>query len=196
MTSPLGDWQPLPLAEAIATVRGWDHRWWISGGHALELHTGRSWRDHSDTDIGVLRQDAVHLHDVLDGWDVHIASGGRLHPWDGREPIERDGENNLWARRDPAGPWLLDLTLGDGDSEHWIFRRDRSVRVPWAEAVLRTSDGVPYLAPQLVLLFKSRDRRAKDEIGATQAIPALEPARAEWLARHLEREHPWLERLR
>ena len=53
----LGTWQPLALGEVVRLFMEFTARWWISGGHALELHLGRSWREHEDSDVGVLRQD-------------------------------------------------------------------------------------------------------------------------------------------
>ena len=47
---------------------------------------------------------------------------------------------------------MLDVTIGEGSDENWICRRDPSVVVPWDLAVLRSSEGVPYLAPELQLL--------------------------------------------
>ena len=46
----LGRWQPLSVTATIDTYRGAPFRWWLSGGHAFELHLGRSWRHHDDTD--------------------------------------------------------------------------------------------------------------------------------------------------
>ena len=62
-----GPWDPLPLAEAVDLFRKAPFRWWVSGGHALELHVGRSWRSHDDTDISFCRDDARHLPEILAG---------------------------------------------------------------------------------------------------------------------------------
>ncbi len=163
----------------------------MSGGLALELYTGRSWRDHSDTDLGVLRRDAPGLPSVLPGWDLQVASGGALSPWTGGPLLAERDQNNVWCRPDPSSPWCLDLTVADGDDDAWVFRRDPSVRVPWPDAVLETTDGIPYLAPELQLLFKSRDPRDKDDVDAREVIPALDPARRARLAELLPSDHPW-----
>ena len=80
---------------------------------------------------------------------------------------------------------------GEGDDANWIFRRNVELRVCWREAVLRTEQGVPYLAPELQLLFKSKDVRAKDEFDAHQVIPNLERTRRNRLAEWLPPDHPW-----
>ena len=54
----------------------------------------------------------------------------------------------------------------------------------------RTDDGVPYLAPEVVLLFKAKAAREKDELDLGRALPLLEPARRAWLADALRLVHP------
>ena len=58
-------------------------------------------------------------------------------------------------------------------------------------AVLRTADGVPYLAPELQLLYKSSNARAKDDVDAAEVIPSLDAGRQELLSRLLGPDHPW-----
>ena len=58
-------------------------------------------------------------------------------------------------------------------------------------AVLRTTDGIAYLAPELQLLFKSRGRRPKDDVDAAEVIPALGACQRDYLALHLRADHPW-----
>jgi hypothetical protein len=186
----LGPWVPLSLEATVASFRGAPFRWWISGGHALELHLGRSWRDHEDMDVSVARRDVRSLRAVLDGWDIHVAAG-RLTAWAGQDLRARLHENNLWCRHQPAEPWQLDVTISDGDDDAWTYRRDPRVRLPWEEAVLRTADGVPYLAPELQLLFKSKGHREMDDLDAAEAIPALEMERTALLRRLLPPDHAW-----
>jgi hypothetical protein len=50
----LGRWEPLSVNAILDTFGVTPFRWWFSGGRALKLHVGRSWRDHEDTDIGVV----------------------------------------------------------------------------------------------------------------------------------------------
>lgn len=88
------------------------------------------------------------------------------------------------------------MTVGDGDAQAWVYRRDPTVRVPWDDAVLHTSGGIPYLAPDLQLLFKSRRPRAKDTVDACEVVRHLEPERRARLARLLPAGHQWHQLLR
>lgn len=192
MAAPvLGPWSPLTIGSVIETFAPASFRWWVSGGHALELHEQRSWRDHDDTDVGVVRSDLSDVYEFLSHWDVHVAAAGQLTRWGGESLAADRHQNNLWCRTTAAVPWVLDVTIGAGSDERWVYRRDPSVQVPWDVAVLRTGDGVPYLAPELQLLYKSHRVRPKDDIDAAEVIPGLDASRREFLAKALAPGHPW-----
>jgi len=164
-------WDPPSIRDTCALFDGAPFRWWISGGHALELHTGRSWRDHDDIDVGVCRDDHANLRRWLDGWQIALTAGGVLTEWDGAELVESMHHNNLWCRRDREGRWAIDVTIGSGTRKEWIYRRDSSIRRPWSAAVLYSAARVPYLAPDLQLLFKSASPRPKDDLDAAEVVP-------------------------
>lgn len=48
----LGAWSPMTVTETSAVFGAAPFRWYIAGGHALELAVGRSWRDHADSTWG------------------------------------------------------------------------------------------------------------------------------------------------
>lgn len=132
---------------------------------------------------------------VLDGWQIAVAADGELRLWEGAPHVADRHENNLWCRREPHGPWELDVIVGGGDGDEWIYRRDPGIRLPWELAVLRTPAGVPYLAPEVQLLFKAKGRRPKDHVDAREVIPSLGTARLDRLAAWLDPDHPWQELL-
>jgi hypothetical protein len=187
-------WEPLELDEAVALMDGFPGWWWVAAGYAIELHVGRTLRDHDDVDLLVLRdhQDAIRAQ--LPGWDIRIAHDGRLEPWPPGHRIELP-RSGLWARRDAEGPWQLQFLLAERDGDMWWFRRDPRIRLPLDEIGLRTGDGVPYLRPELALLFKARHLRDRDAIDFEAVLPLLdEPARGR-LAAWLPADHPWRNRI-
>ena len=195
-TTRLGSWEPLGVGKVVELFNSAPFRWWISGGRALDLHLGRSWRRHEDTDVGIARHDLDSVHALLSGWDCHVAAAGRLAPWHG-EPLDAAlHQNNVWCRPAVGEPWVLDLTIGEGSEQRWIYRRDPSVELPWDLAVQWTGEGIPYLAPELQLLFKSKRSRPKDDVDATEVIPELDADNRERLSRLLEPDHPWHRLLR
>lgn len=177
--------------DAVALFEGAPFRWWIGGGRALELHLQQTWRFHDDLDVGVCRYQAPAVYAWLSKWDLHIAAAGRLSPWDGRHLDADRSENNVWVRSSPGSSWRFDVTIGDGTEAQWIYRRNPRIRRSWNRAVPTTDNGVPYLAPDLQLLFKSTAGRPKDALDAAKVIPALDSDEVAFLDRHLPPAHPW-----
>jgi hypothetical protein len=158
---------------------------------ALELFTGCSWRRHDDIDIGICRIDAPAVYSWLTDLDPYVAAGGRLRRWEGEPLLAGRMENNIWVRRPAAGPFLFDIAVGDGDDSGWVYRRDARIRRPWTQTLLKTLCDVPYLAPELQLLFKSKGRRPKDDRDAEMVIPLMSNDRQTWLREWLPPDHSW-----
>jgi hypothetical protein len=115
-----------------------DKRWARSGAPR-----SRSWSAHDDSEVSVLRDDVPALAPVLSGWGICVAAAGVLTPWNGSPLSIRESQNNVWCRKVPGQPWCLDVTISDGDRDHWIYRRNPTLRAPWDEAVLRSEGEVP-----------------------------------------------------
>jgi hypothetical protein len=65
--------------------------------------------------------------------------------------------------------------------------------------LLASTEGVPYPVPEVVLLFKAKHDRPKDDADFAGVLPLLDPARQAWLASALARIHPghrWINQLR
>ena len=138
------------------------------------------------------RTDATAVAAVPDGWQIHLAAAGVLSVWDGSPLRSEDHHNKLWVRPGPDDPWVLDLTISGGCIDRWIYRRQPAISRPWATAVLiDQGTGVAYLAAELQLLFKSRNRCPKDDVDAAQVIPVLTADEAAWLQAALPNHHAW-----
>jgi hypothetical protein len=59
---------------------------------------------------------------------------------------------------------------GAAEDDLWVCRRDETLRLPYAEIIRRRADGVPYLRPDLVLLFKAKARRVKDVLDFERTV--------------------------
>lgn len=192
--------RPLSVRQTAELMTGLEVEWWIAGGWAIDLFLDRITRDHADTDVLVLRRDQVRvcLHFLNAGWDLWAVD----RP-DHLRPLKRDetvpsSVNDIWCRPDRRSAWALQLMLGESEGKSWIYRRDREVSLPLSEVGLHTPDAVPYVAPQIELLFKSRSPRPRDEADFTLAMTELSPSARRWLALAITRadpEHPWLKRL-
>ncbi len=97
-----------------------------------------------------------------------------------------------------AAGYPLDVFREPHDGQTWICRRDETIRFPYREIIHHTASGIPYLAPELVLLFKAKHARPKDQADFDETIPHMTRAQRQTLAGLLARAHPghhWLESL-
>ena len=187
-------WRALEPAAAPHIMSAVDAPWWIAGGWAIDLFLGTQTRAHKDLDLGVRRADAARIIAALPAWEFFEAKDGSLSRLArGMQP--RAGVNSLWGRRAGEVLWELELMLDESDGEDWIFRREASIRRPFAAALRATPDGTRYLAPEIQLLYKARDLRPEDRSDFEHAAPRLESIAAGWLYDCLSRLyplHPWL----
>jgi hypothetical protein len=58
---------------------------------------------------------------------------------------------------------VVDLLLTPTDGESWVFKRNDAIRRPLDSVGWVAPDGVSYLRPEVVLLFKAKLGRPKDE---------------------------------
>ena len=59
------------------------------------------------------------------------------------------------------------MFLAEADGTFWVHRRGTyRVKRPLAD-ITRHRDGIPFLAPEVVLLFKARSKAGKDQHDAT-----------------------------
>lgn len=170
-------------------MRGFPAPWWVAGGWALDLFVG-SGREHDDVDIVVLRDDQHLIREQLPGWDVQIAHDGRLEPWPLGDRVELP-RNGFWARPDPNEPWRLQFLLEQHEGNVWCYRRDPSIRLPLEQIGLNSDSGVPYLRPELVLLYKSRLDRDRDTVDFERTLPRLDEWARRRLASWLPPDHEW-----
>jgi hypothetical protein len=195
---PFGDWERLTPEDAAELLAGFDAPWWIAGGWALDPFLGTETRQHDDVDVAVLRRDQLDLYQHFRGWDLRYATADRaLVPWDGRAlSLQVHG---VWARRshDPNAPWTFEVLLDEHGVNRWVYRRNPAISCALVE-VGGLRRGIPFLRPEVVLLYKSKDPTPKDENDFDAVRPHLSEHGRSWLRRALELTapgHRWLERL-
>ena len=91
----------------------------------------------------------------------------------------------------------IEFLLNERRDDRWVYRRDARIERPLSRAIVRSSSG-PMLAPEIVLLYKSKEPRATDDADLANTIPQLPGEARAWLAAALELSapgHPWIQRL-
>jgi hypothetical protein len=192
-----GPWRALHPREAPPVMGRTGVLWWIAGGWALDLFLGSASRAHRDLDVGILRRDAPRVFAALPGWQFFAAQGGTLSRCAAGTPGPL--VNSLWARPAAESAWALELLLDDSADERWLFRRAPVIARPLRELVRHDAAGLPYLAPEIQLLYKANRPRPEDDADFARVAPRLERQARAWLRESLARVHPqhdWLAALR
>lgn len=185
---------PLTPAAVGHVFASFTRPWWIAGGWALDLFLGRTTRPHDDVEVALLRRDQAALRTHLAEWELCYARDRRLHPWPEEETLELP-VHELWARPRGHASWTLELLLNEAEADSWVYRRDPRIAFPLSEAGGMTAAGLPALAPEVVLLYKARKPRPKDEADFRAVLPHLGEPRRRRLAAAValaEPGHPWL----
>ncbi|WP_135228319.1 nucleotidyltransferase domain-containing protein [Deinococcus fonticola] len=187
-------------AEFIAqTLAPLDAPWMFAAGVALDLHLGRVARPHDDVDIVFPRERQPDLLALLraGGWRTDAPLDGTYQPW--TAPLEPPHHQVHARHPDLPDVILADFMFTDLSGERWHYRRDPGITLPLSEARRHAENGLPYLAPQAALLFKSATSggqpRPKDEQDFRRSLPTLSTPEKEWLAQQVARttaQHPWL----
>ncbi|MDP9813521.1 phage terminase large subunit-like protein [Rhizobium tibeticum] len=65
--------------------------------------------------------------------------------------------SQIWCLDMKERRWRVDMMIEPGTLDTWIYKRQPSISRPRAEMVDTTAEGIPYLKPAAVLLFKATD---------------------------------------
>ncbi|MEU4477958.1 hypothetical protein AB0F68_07845 [Micromonospora sp. NPDC023966] len=183
-------WKPHDVARRLAGISA---PWYIAAGWALDLFRGEQTREHHDIEIGVPAGQFPEIRERFAEFTFGAVGAARI--WESVTPQVLGATRQTWLREPATGRYLLDVFREPHDGEVWICRRDETIRLPYAEIIRHTSDRIPYLSPELVLLFKAKHVRPKDQADFDGVLPLLTHTQRETLSRLLTRVHPghaWL----
>ena len=184
-------WSPQEAARHLETLTA---PWCVAAGWALDLFGGQS-REHDDLEICVPSQRFAEVREALASLEFVVIGDGKAWPM---TESTLSTHHQTWVREADGGPWRVDVMREPWDGDTWICRRDPRIRLRAASLISRTADGIPYLQPEVVLLFKAKAVRPKDEMDFAAVLPHLESSRRLWLRDALTLVHPehaWLESL-
>jgi hypothetical protein len=187
----LEQWEPWSPTEVAERLRDIPAPWYVLGGWALDLFLGRQTREHEDAEIGVPLDRFPEFAAALTDLELVVVGDGRAWPL---SEASLAAYRQTWVR-EPGGLWRLDVIRERWEGREWVFRRDTRIRLRGDRAIMRTSQGIPFLRPEVVLLFKAKAVRPKDEHDFRVSVPALDREARDWLTGALRLAHPghaWL----
>jgi Aminoglycoside-2''-adenylyltransferase len=191
----LDGWQAWSPREAADRLSGVSAPWYVAAGWALDLFLGRQTREHDDLEIGVPAHRFPEIRAALRDYELFVVGDGQAWPL---TESTLAAHRQTWVR-EADGPWRLDVFREPWEDDVWAFRHDARIHLTEATLVAHTHDGIPFLQPEVVLLFKARAAaRPKDESDFATVLPHLGGSRRQWLRDALalvHPGHPWLETL-
>jgi Aminoglycoside-2''-adenylyltransferase len=181
---PWDAWHPLEVTQRL---RGIDVPWCVAAGWALDLFRGEQTREHEDLEIAVPAGRFAEVRAALAEFEVEVVGSHRRWPVD--SPAF-DVLHQTWVSDRDTGVFRLDIFREPHDGDTWICRRDETVRLSYDDIIVRTPEGIPYLVPEIVLLFKAKHERPKDRADFDGVLPLLDATQRSWLSDMLRRVHP------
>lgn len=185
------DWIPWTPAEIAGHMLGLDVPWCITAGWAVDLFVGHQTRQHADVEIAIPASGWPEVRRRLSALEFFVAGGGRLWALDGPA---FEAHFQTWGR-DSSGVFRLDVFREPHSGQTWVYRRNSQITRQYSTLIQTTADGVPFMAPEVVLLFKAKHNRDKDRDDLAACLPLMTEAEKAWLAGAISlshANHPWL----
>lgn len=167
--------------------------WAICGGWAIDLFRGSVTREHKDVDVIIPRGFQLQAQRQLSdqGWALNVAHKGQLSLWKHGQTLEPP-LHVVWATKDES---RIEILLTDWTDVRFSYRRDPRIWSAPLQAI-RFADGIPFLAPEWVLLYKSTEpENAVNKFDLAATLPILSVDATTWLTHSLTQispEHPWI----
>ncbi|HBL84391.1 MAG: hypothetical protein A2Y17_04810 [Clostridiales bacterium GWF2_38_85] len=202
--------------------QGFDYA--FCGGHAIDLYLGKETRPHGDIDISAFWEDRNKIIAFMQsqGWIVYEAMGGgvvhlitdtadqkliKLNifcvregcPFFHAELVENDMYRCDIEHVEQTSLDYIEFLLNKRDDSHFIYSRNKDVRLELDKAILKNRN-IRYLAPELVLLYKSIDLiRVENQQDFNATLPHLTADSKLWLKNALQTSFPdgyeWIDRI-
>ncbi|HEY6394142.1 MAG TPA: hypothetical protein VIX12_01920 [Candidatus Binataceae bacterium] len=185
------------LLEVAPVFGRYGRPWFFAGGWAIDLHLGRITRAHNDIDVLVMRRDQPRLSEHLAAFDLRkiiphpegLMNRGTVEPWREGELLELPVHQvDVHARGSNAK--VFQVMMAESSDGDWVFRRNPAIRRPLVSIGFHPLWGLPYVAPEIVLLFKAKLMQPYDIADFKSVLPRLSVKARAWLRNALAIAHP------
>ena len=218
------------ILESYNLFKNCNFPYYICGGFALEIFTEKTWRSHSDFDISIFeenRKDAVAFL-LANGWHVYQRGQYQKQIFDANDPLVLEcrniwalkpgshialkpieGEENLYdyeqLEKSQKEFTFIEMVVDGKDGDDFLLGKERRIKRSMDKAIL-FKDGIPYMAPELVLFLKSHStylthefHKEKTPVDFKTVMPLLPSENRHWLMGALKKAYPdgfdWLDGL-
>jgi len=190
---------PLNPKEVLFLLGDTPFQWWIAGGWAIDLFLGEQTRPHFDTDVAIARDSQLAAQSELKAWEFHSTKRDEngnivLREWKIGEFLGREYPG-VWARKSGEEIWRFEFIFHEISDQTWTFRYDDSVKHHLAKIGRMSPNNIPYLQPEIALLYKAARLRDVDEQDFNRILPNLNQIQRRQLLLDLQKfepDHPWI----
>ncbi|HSX25106.1 MAG TPA: hypothetical protein VLG69_04025 [Candidatus Andersenbacteria bacterium] len=171
-------------------MEGFQKPWFVCGGWAIDLFLNQQTRQHADVDVGIFREDQQFLREYLNDWQIYKVVEGEAINLKKDELLELP----IHELKALKGDQEIEILLNNSDATDWVYRREETITYP-KEKLTQYRDGIPYWAPEISLLYKTKETRSKDEQDFANVLPHLSQESRQWLKSAIEKTKPghgWL----
>ncbi len=213
------------LLKAASQLLGeMDFKWCFCGGWAIDLFLGKESRPHKDLDIMIFREDIHNVVGFLQskGWTMEAPTRKGFIPVSSEDTASCEYDN-LWCMNsaypldylkvDEQNAYnfyhydrdvqeqvdFIEIQLSSCEDNEFIYTKNQTIHMP-IDKVFYKRDGLPFLAPEIVLLYKSKYLSADNQNDFDLATQLMDKEQTDWLVDALVTEygndHPWVEILK
>ncbi|MEF3354088.1 hypothetical protein PV403_12930 [Paenibacillus sp. GYB006] len=216
------------ISQACSFLSGHGFDWSICGGTAIDIFLSKQTRIHKDLDVAVFWEDRNAIIELMlgAGWRVFEACGGGVvlelnkiqdTPFEKRnlfcfsanedrvtlEPIEHTKYRFELAKSEQKEFTYVEFLFNERDETSIHLPGKTKIKRELIKAILSSPDDVPYLAPEIVLYYKSSYLKGVDAADHNHdfdiSLPYFTKEQNQWLREALQiryhNGHPWLERM-
>jgi hypothetical protein len=182
-----GVFEPCSKVKTIMNKFGFP--WFIAGGWAIDLFLNKETRVHDDIEIGIYRRNQMQLYRYFDKYKKYYINNRS------RIGIHERLEWNKEYLRLPIHELYVECTgleievlLNERDDNKWMYRRNDQITLDEKKVICFSEDRIPYLCPEIVLLYKTKEMRNKDIDDITNAIGKMDESQKKWFIDSIEDE--------
>jgi hypothetical protein len=176
-------------------MSGFNKPWFFAGGWAIDLYLGKETRHHQDIEISIFRKDQLELKSFLKDCELKKVRRGEFLPW--QDEFLELPIHEIHALDNSMGQ-KLEILFNETKGDYWLFRRDLTTTYPICSVYSVSEMGYRYLNPEIVLLYKAKNTREKDNQDFLAVKDNLDKNKKKWLQKAIcsqYPEHEWLKLL-
>ena len=156
--------------------------WFVAGGWAIDLFLERETRPHEDIEIGIYRNSQMKLYRYFEKNKKYYINNksliGKHIKTEWNKEYLRLPIHEIYIE---FGDIELEVLLNERDDDNWNYRRDEKIKLEENLAIQYSEGGIPYLCPEIVLLYKTKDIREKDFEDMKNAVTKMSDSQKDWL---------------